>query len=349
MTHPTPSSLTQLLQIIQEQALQPSLSADEQRQVIEVLLTLLAESASTIERPRSLPDMQDVRGQESVKRAIEVAAAGGHNILLVGPPGAGKRVLAQTLLSVLPETADPRPFRFPQTSIELGAFVGRSDPLALGELTLAHGGVLLIENLSAFALPHLQALQRAVEQRVAIPQGANHAFFPARFILAATMQPCPCGFFDDPVRECRCTADDITQYQGRVSEMITSCFDLQFEVPFLRPEAVLDTRPGERSLYVRQRVEAARTLQQQRFAGTNFAVNSDLGPIDEVQQYCHLSDAAAEKLLKAAIQQLHLSVQRVLRLQRVSRSIADLAHSDAISASHIAEAIQYRGRFNYRS
>jgi magnesium chelatase family protein len=348
MTQLTSSSLTHLLQTIQEQAIQPRLSADEQRQVIEALSTLLAGSARAIERPRSLPDMQDVRGQESVKRALEVAATGGHNILLVGPPGAGKRSVAQTLLSVLPETADPCPFRSPQTSIELDAFVGRSNPLALGELTLAHGGVLLIENLPAFALPHLQALQRAVEQRVVIPQGANHAFFPARFILVATMQPCPCGFFDDPVRECRCSADDMAQYQRRVSEVVTSCFDLQIEVPPIRQEVVLDTRPGEKSLTVRQRVEAARTIQRRRFAGTSFSVNSDLGPIDEVQHSCQLSDAAAEKLLKAAIQQLHLSVQQVLRLQRVSRSIADLAESDAISASHIAEAIQYRGRFSYR-
>jgi magnesium chelatase family protein len=345
MTDSTPSSLAQLLRTVREQATTGTISADEQRQIIAVLSQLL--EGNVREQERSLPalDMQGIRGQESVKRALEVAAAGGHNILLVGPPGAGKRVLAQTFLSLLPETADPRPFRAPPTSIDLDAFVGRSNPLMPGELTLAHEGLLVLENLSAFALSHMQALQRAVEQQIVAPQGAGYAFFPARFVLAATVEPCPCGFFNDPIRECRCTAEEIAHYQRRIREGVTSCFDLQIEVPYVREEDLLSKRQGENSQSIRQRVEAARRIQQRRFVETRFSVNSDLGSLDEVQQYCHLSDAAAEKLLKSAHRQLHLSARQLLRIQRVARSIADLAQSDALTTSHIAEAIQYRQKF----
>ena len=344
-THPTPSSLAQLLKATQQRASQQSLSADDQRQIVQVLSAILEGAAKEIARPLPGLDMQEIRGQEHVKRALEVASAGGHNLLLVGPLGAGKRLLARTLLSVLPEKTDLIPFRTPQTSIDLAAFVGRFDPLSLGELTLAHEGLLFLEHLSAFAPAHLEALQQAVERQVVTPQGAKHAFFPARFLLVATIQPCPCGFYGDPIRECSCLAEDIIQYQQRVKEVTASCFDLHVEVPYVKPNALLDKRPGENSLSIRRRVEAARERQHCRFAGTHLSVNSDLGSIDEVQRYCQLGDSSAEKLLNAAVQQMHLSAQQLLRIQKVSRSIADLAQCDSIAAFHLAEAIQYRGRF----
>ncbi len=287
--------------------------------------------------------MGEVRGQAHVKRALEVAAAGGHHILLSGPPQAGKTLLARTLPSILPATAVPYPFRAPEATLPATPFVGEAT--APGELTLAHGGVLFLKNFHAFAPEHLAALRCAVEaQTVALRNGDEYLLFPAKFLLVATTLPCPCGFFNDPIRECTCSSDTIFLHQQHIKESSDTCFDLHIEVPRVQ-EDMLNRYTEERSAQIQSRVEQARIRQQRRYANApHLWVNADLGPVDEVQHVCQM-DAQAERLLKAAIQQLHLAPQSILRLQKVARTIADLAESELISANHLAEAIQYRPRF----
>ena len=260
-------------------------------------------------------------------------------MLLVGPAGAGKGMLVHALPTILPQTEVPCPFRAAHFSLPRAAFIG--EELTPGELTLAHGGVLFLEDVSRFDLSLLAAVQHAIETHQVAP--SEGLVYPAHFLLAATMKPCPCGFYRDQVKACHCTTDAIFQYYQPLQSPLDACFDLSVRVPIIRED--MDIRkmpPEEPSASIRQRVEAARTQQQSRYAqAPTLGVNADLDTTTDMERYCRL-DAPAERLLTAARRQLHFTPFDLLRTLRVARTIADLAGTDLIAANHLAEAISYR-------
>jgi magnesium chelatase family protein len=335
----TEQPLTSLLQALHYRATREPLTTDEQRALMQTLTDLLIACGKQGARPLPGQDMQEVRGHNHVKRVLEVAAAGGHHVLLSGPPHAGKSLLARTLPSILPEVAVPYPLRAPDATIQPAAFIG--DATTPGELTLAHGGVLLLAHLHAFDPMCLTALCRAVETRVVtIPNGEASLLFPANMLLIATMLPCPCGFYSDSVQACTCSPETILQHHQRLQEAIAGCFDLHVEVPIIR-ENLMKMPPEESSATIRKRVEAAREQQQKRYVDSNTLwVNADIRSVDEVQRYCQM-DAPAERLLSAARAQLHLTPLQNIRIHRVARTIANLAGAEMIAANHLAEAISY--------
>ncbi len=336
-------SLLELLQEVESRTRTEALTADQQQAITQMTMNILQAYAKTIERPLSGQDIREIRGQTHVKRTLEVAAAGRHNILLVGPPGAGKALLARTVPSLLPTPSLPYPLREPPSNMSRNALIG--DQTMPGELTLAHGGVLLLKDLDTFDLSFLSLLVRTVEtQVISLPSQEGELVLPAQFLLIATVKPCPCGFWGDPVRVCLCSVEEIIRYRWRIREVVRTCFDIEIEVPLIGEE-MPSSAPGESSAQIRQRVEVAREIQRERYAGaTHLWVNADLGSADEVQQYCPLG-VQGEQLLKAALRQLQLSPRQVLRVQAVARTIADLDESSAIQAYHLAEAIQYVSRF----
>jgi magnesium chelatase family protein len=306
------------------------------------------------------PDFADVKGQLQIKRALEVAAAGGHSVLMVGPPGTGKSMLAARFPGILPQLNDvealevaaihsvsnngfdaqrwrERPFRAPHHSASGPALVGGGNLPRPGEVSLAHQGVLFLDELPEFNRDVLEALREPLESgRISIARAARQAEFPARFQLLAAMNPCPCGHCGDRSGRCRCTPERIARYRGRISGPLADRIDIKLEVPAPRESELLAPVTGEASEAMRARVERARALQLRRQGKSNALLGTR-----EIDRHCG-TDRDGDQLLRHALARLLLSARAYHRVLRVARSIADLAGKSSVAAEHIAEAIQYR-------
>lgn len=310
-------------------------------------------------------DFSDVKGQEHVKRGLEVAAAGGHNVLMIGPPGSGKSMLAKRLPTILSEMTieeglesssihsiagilskdkvimGTRPFRSPHHTISDAALLGGGTNPSPGEISLAHNGVLFLDELPEFKRNVLEVLRQPIEDgQVTIARVANTLTYPAKFMLIAAMNPCPCGYFTDPKRKCHCTPFQIQNYLSKVSGPLLDRIDIHLEVPRLKYENLTDKRRGESSMEIRKRVDMARDIQGGRQKSDGISFNAHLEP-KELEMYCIL-DKEAEELLKLAILELGISARAYDKILKVSRTIADLDGKDIIEAHHISEAISYR-------
>ena len=312
-----------------------------------------------------VPDFADVKGQLLARRAVEVAAAGGHNLLLLGSPGSGKSMIAQRIPSILPplsfeeaiETTQihaiagllpegvallrRRPFRAPHHTVSAAGLSGGGSNPRPGEISLAHNGVLFLDELPEFARGTLEVLRQPMETgQVTISRAGGSVTYPSRVMVVAAMNPCPCGYYGHPTRPCTCSLTAIRKYLGRVSGPLLDRLDIQVEVDPVRYEELSDATPGESSAAIRERVIAARSRQQRRLARCGVPCNAQI-PASALAEACPLTPAA-DRILKAAFERMNLSGRAYDRILKIARTIADLDGSERLDTPHITEAIQYR-------